>query len=431
MWLLLACTTPPTEPAPEPAPPPPDIVLVVVDTLRGDHLGFMGHPRPTSPNLDALAAQGTVYANAMAHSGWTLPATASLLSGALPHQHRAVSLAVDGPSAPVETSFGRLSETVETLAEAASRHGYATGAFVNNTFLQPGSGLERGFSTYDYQPANPVQHRSAEATVDQALAWWEAQSSPRLLWVHVMEPHMDYAAPEPYRGRFTEGPTPLPDPMTDEARKEFMENPQVVTEPQKAWLPRAYDEEILATDAALGRLLEGVQGSVVAFTSDHGEEFWEHGAFEHGHSLHWEVLHVPMLLVGPDIPVQRVPELSSHLDLHAALLRAMGGGSAWQPLPAGRTLVAEDCLHSDPQVAVVTDTARLHVNLETQDASLWSWDGQRETLWNDKGARDQVAGPLFEALMTQRGSLERSVGQPFELTDEDRERLKALGYLDE
>lgn len=428
---LLACTGAPDPVVPVPEPLP-DIVLVVIDTLRADHLGFMGHERPTSPNLDAWAAKGTVYTHAISHSGWTLPSTATLLTGRLPHEHGAISLPSSELGRLVETSFGRLKPEMETLAEVASSLGYATAGFVNNTFLREELGLGDGFETYDYANASQVSHRSAEDTVEQALSWWEAQQKPRFLWVHVMEPHMDYMPPAPYAGTFAgDGEPPLVLPLTEEDRTALLQNTLELNDEQKSWLQKVYDEEILATDAALKPLLSATEGAVVAVTSDHGEEFWDHGDFEHGHSLHWELLNVPMVLVGPGVGAQRLTMPSSHIDLHAALLRAMRGEPTQTPLPDGRSFVVEDCVHTNPQTGIVGPDARLFINLDNQQASLWRFEGGQELPWTDEQARDATAEPLFNELMRVRGSLERASGEGIGLDDEDRERLRLLGYLDE
>ena len=159
LTLLLACSDP-SPPLPAAAPPdPPDIVLVIVDTLRADHLGFAGHSRATSPNMDALAASGATFTRAYSQSGWTLASVSSLLTGLLPHEHLAVRDSVE------RDRYGVLSPDTVTLAEALRTAGYATGAVVNNAFLAPVFQLNQGFDTYDWQGAWPDHHRSAADTV--------------------------------------------------------------------------------------------------------------------------------------------------------------------------------------------------------------------------------------------------------------------------
>jgi arylsulfatase A-like enzyme len=166
LWLLACGAEPPARPGPASSVEPvaPDVILLVVDTLRADHLGVYGHERPTSPQLDAWAATGVIYDDAQAHSGWTLPSMASLLTGLLPHEHQAVR---DPSQDGAQSSL--LPEHL-TLAEIYRSGGRRTGGFTNNTFLDPVFGLDQGFDHYDHQGAGPTVHRSAEDTVDAALA---------------------------------------------------------------------------------------------------------------------------------------------------------------------------------------------------------------------------------------------------------------------
>ena len=154
VWLLAACSSEAPTPPPPPANDGPDIILIVIDTLRADRLGIYGHDRPTSPNIDALARNGTWFRRAYAQSGWTLASMTSLLTGQLPHQHRVCRDAVQ------TDRFGSLPEPETTLAESLTSAGYRCGAVVNNTFLAPGFGLNQGFDWYDYQGATNEQIRS-------------------------------------------------------------------------------------------------------------------------------------------------------------------------------------------------------------------------------------------------------------------------------
>lgn len=439
--LVVGCT------GSRPAPSRPDLVLVVVDTLRADHLGCYGHDRPTSPNIDRIAAQGLLFTRAHAQSGWTLPSFASLFSGQLPHQHR-VGRAADDP-----TRFGALASETTTLAEALTAAGYATGAVVNNTFLSPELGLQQGFESYDWQGATVDAHRSAEETVDAGLAWLDAQTGPAFLVVHLMEPHLDYAPPAwardqlPVLRRENVPETISQDPL----KQAVLEGRIQTTGADLAAVTSLYDAEILTADRAIGRLFSRLQLRErpvwTAITSDHGEEFWDHGGFEHGHSLHSELVRVPLVLHGPGLAPAVVPTVTQHLDLFQTLV-ALGGAqrppesqgadllaiAAAQP-PPSRVAIAENILYGDPMVSVTTDTLRLVVNQSQRSVGLWR-----------VGAEGGDAQPYQEADAQQqadklRGLLERVRGgtlAPVEVGPgpriDDREtfqQLKELGYLDE
>ena len=197
----------------------PDIVLVVIDTLRADHLGCYGHERPTSPNLDAMAGAGLRFARAYAHSGWTLASFTSLFTGLLPHQHRVGRAAAD------VSQFGRLAPEVVTLAEAVGAAGYTTAAVMNNTFLAPEFGLNQGFGdNYLWHGATNDAHRSADETVTMALDWLGQQQAPAFLVIHMMEPHLDYAPPADIRGTFTPIVPPFHVPLSDRVLSEGLKS---------------------------------------------------------------------------------------------------------------------------------------------------------------------------------------------------------------
>ena len=137
--------------------PKPNVVVIVVDTLRADRVGVYGHNRPTTPNIDRWAAQGIVFERAYAHSGWTLPSTVSMLTGLYPHEHRV------GRSPTNPTEFGSLPEDRVTMAELFQKADYQTMAVVNNTFLAPDFGLSQGFESFDYRGADNQDIRTSVA----------------------------------------------------------------------------------------------------------------------------------------------------------------------------------------------------------------------------------------------------------------------------
>ncbi|MBN1334974.1 MAG: sulfatase [Deltaproteobacteria bacterium] len=435
---LAACTPPP--------PPRPDIVLFVVDALRADALPAWGYDRPSAPHLDDLAARGVVFERAFSHSSWTLPAFASLLTGRLPSEHGAVRDPAD------RLRFGRLDPDLPTLATLLYDAGWRTAAWVNNVFLAPEFALGRGFDTWDYEGAVGFQERSGTATVDAALAWLDAGSGPAFLLVHVMEPHLPYLA-SPVRGRFA-GPPPAPFslPFGDaEILDAIQGRTRVPDDAGRAWIRATYDEEVLDADRALGRLLDGLaargrlEGTVVAFTADHGEEFWDHGGFEHGHTLYGELLHVPLVLAGPGLGAGRVAVPVQHADLFRTLLALAGvspppdvagadlGASAIGPALASRPILSEDCLYGPARLAVTRGDERLILNLETRVANLFRLDeqGQSDALVPDGPELEADARPLLEAAFAVRGDLDLHAPPQriAPLHDEAIERLRALGYL--
>jgi arylsulfatase A-like enzyme/Tfp pilus assembly protein PilF len=284
-----------------------DVVLITVDTLRADALGFAGNRLVATPTLDRLAAAGRVYPDAHAHNVVTLPSHTNILTGLYPYQHGVR-----------ENSGFRLPPSVPTLGSHLRRAGYATAAFVGAFPLDARFGLGAGFDRYDDafpRGSNPGQHRFAQRRGDQvvkpALAWWRAKhGSRRFLWLHLYDPHAPYEPPEPFAGRFKNHP---------------------------------YLGEVAASDSFLAPLLtpflDGKEpAALIVFTADHGESLGEHGELTHGLLAYEATLHVPLVIWGPGVAPGRDLRAARHVDIVPTVLQALR-----LPVPAGlpgRSLLA-------------------------------------------------------------------------------------------
>ena len=428
-------------------------MLVLVDTLRADHLGAYGYPRPTSPHLDALAARGLRYERAYAHSGWTLPSVASLLTGLHVHDHRV------GLSHLDKDAMGALPTERKTLAEALSAAGYRTAAFVNNPFLAPRYGLDQGFEVYDTVEASNQHHRSAAETVAAGLAWLgadgggETGGAPSFLLLHLMEPHLDYAPPEATRGTWSAPSWPGGLDEGTAPGHVFLELKKAGADPDPALrehLSRLYDEEILAVDLALGEALSGLEArdglsrTLVAFTADHGEELWDHGGFEHGHSLLGEVTRVPLVLAGAGVPAGVVETPVGQVDLFQQLLVAAGAarpphtsGEALLSLPDGaeRVILSENTLYGRPRISAVSRTHRLQLVLgddpEAPEQLFEVAADGSELGALSAGEADEARGALRQVILEARGDLREwplAARAPSE--GEVEAALEALGYTE-
>jgi arylsulfatase A-like enzyme len=276
----------------------PSVLLVTIDTLRADHVGVYGAVQAETPRLDALAAAGTRFENAIASTPLTLPSHASLLTGLDPPRHGVR-----------HNGVYRLDGEIETLAERFRAAGYTTGAVTGAVVLARRYGLDQGFQSYDDGTSSRrsgaggfLERRAAEVT-ERALAWLAQATRPFFLWVHYYDPHHDYRPPQPFAERFSASP---------------------------------YDGEIAYVDTQLGRLLDGLEpgGShretLILVTSDHGESLGEHGESTHAYTLYDAVLRVPLILRGPGVPRGRVVEsLVRAVDVAPTLLALTG-----LPVPA-------------------------------------------------------------------------------------------------
>ncbi|HEX9563168.1 MAG TPA: sulfatase [Gemmatimonadaceae bacterium] len=336
----------------------PNVLLLVLDTVRGLELGFAGYVLPTTPNIDRWASRGIVFDRAIAPSPWTLPTHASLFTGAWPHE-----LGV-GWTRPFGTEHTTIAERLNTL-------GYATGGFVANlVYCSYLFGLQRGFATYRDYRFSPselvgsstigrrlievwnrvhgtyvVAGRKSAADVNEEVLGWQESLDPERPWfafVNYFDAHDPYDAEAPWRTRF---------PGTSEKWRSLF-NLRVRPPDELAALQAAYDGSIAYLDDQVGRLLEELErrgaldNTLVIITSDHGEEFGEHGHTGHGSSLYTPVIHVPLVMIPPSgAPPRRVARFVSLRDVAATIeqaaspaLRVMPG-TPLQPLWTGDSLV--------------------------------------------------------------------------------------------
>jgi arylsulfatase A-like enzyme len=275
---------------------PINVVLIGVDTLRRDHVGCYGYDRPTTPNVDRLAESGIVFDNVVAPSPWTLPSFATVFTSLYPSQHGAID-----SRSPMETAF-------PTLAEILKAEGYATGAIINAPYLKVKYEVNRGFDFYDM---TPPEGRYADGTTRDALRWIDQVSDrPFFAFVHYFDPHIPYKPPAPYdtlfnpdyRGRFEKSYSSKRLPSY---RMHDFEEMKEISPKDWYQIESLYDGEIAFADREIGELIEGLRerglagNTLIVFLSDHGEEFFEHEGFEHGHTLYEELIKVPLIVSFP------------------------------------------------------------------------------------------------------------------------------------
>lgn len=292
--------TPPAPGAAAPAPGPRGVVLVLLDTLRADHLGCYGYTaRPTTPHLDALAARGVRFDQAVASAPWTLPSVTALL--AAQYSERIFDTSDPAPS----------------VMEALQAAGVRTAAFTEGAFVSRHFGMDRGFELWE-EEEGPVQHllpgesrdASARGGVERTFAraeqWLaEQREGPFFLLIHTYEPHAPYTHTEFARAL---GPPPFEGPFTLDHVAGLNEGTFTLTPALVRYITALYDGDIAATDRRFGRFrtrLEelGLADSVaLVVTSDHGEALggdYPRNRFDHGHSLKDDQVRVPLILHDP------------------------------------------------------------------------------------------------------------------------------------
>ena len=421
-------------------------MVVVVDTLRADHLGFYGYERPTSPGLDEWAARGAVFENAWATSPWTLPSFASIYTGELPSRHEAARIPSEGPG----TVVGKLADDTKTLAELLRERGFATAAVVNNPFLEAKSGIDRGFDVYDYHPSRNHDKRRAAEVVDRGLEWLESTAdAPSFLLLHFFDPHMDYSPPPSTRGRFTAGyEGSLGYPVSD--RRGIRRGRLARREEDRAFIIGAYDEEILYLDGEISRLLERLDASgrldetLVMLVADHGEELFDHGGFEHGRTVYQEVLRVPFVVWGPGVEAGRVDAPASIADVLPTVLDALvlpprpdlAGRTVWPLLRGERqgasgSVVAENTVQGPEKRALLRWPHKLLVDEGSGEVQLFD-------LSMDSRETHDLAEEMPRLVDALRVELDASTGERrladaaerIEFSEDVVDRLRSLGYLE-
>jgi arylsulfatase A-like enzyme len=310
-------------------------MIIGVDTLRPDHLGCYGYDRPTSPNIDKLAADGALFEDAVSQSPWTLPSFATAFASLYPTQHGAGFLELGAGS------FGnRMRTTFPPLAMIMLKHGYSTGAIINAPALAPEFGVDRGFEFYGTTPR--WDDRRADVTTSEALKWIDGVADgPFFMFVHYFDPHVTYEPPAPYDTLFYPDYSGRLDRSFDRDTYHRMEaRLSVEADPgaQADWdhIRALYDGEIAFTDVAVGDLLDGLEerglrdNTLIVFMSDHGEEFFDHKGFEHGHTLFDELIKVPLMFSMPGLIPEnvRVSQQVRLLDVVPTVLDLLGLTSA-------------------------------------------------------------------------------------------------------
>jgi len=283
-----------------PAGDRPNVVVIVIDTLRADHLPFLGYSRDTAPFLTELASEGAVFEDVRSTSSWTAPSTASLFTSLHPVQHGVLAgllAARKMQEVDPTVTVNRIPAEIETLPEVFRAAGYRTFGVSDNLNVSATLGFDAGFDdfvTLDYQGAETL---GAEVTRRKAAI--EA-AGPYFLYVHYMDPHVPYHGRKPWYER-----QDTPD----------------------ATLLARYDSEIRYADESIRKLFDlfgWKDHAIVLVTSDHGEEFYEHGGTEHGKTLYEEVVRVPLLVHGPGIAPRRIAARASLLDVLPTLRELAG-----------------------------------------------------------------------------------------------------------
>jgi arylsulfatase A-like enzyme len=414
---------------------PRNLILISVDTLRPDMLGCYGHPRDSSPALDRIASEGALFENAFTTAPWTLPAHASLLTGLYPRRHGAVR------------ERSAIGEGVETLASRLVAGGFRTAAIVNSYYVSARYGFARGFEAFRYVPATNAP--AGDGIVEHALDWLAAEPRDRFfLFLHDYQVHSDYRSLPVFEQEFTRS---YSGPFTGTTAELLaVRKGQLVPTPRDAeHLRDLYVAGIRQLDQEIARLRDSLERSglwertLLVVTSDHGEEFLEHGGVLHGRTQYDEVLRIPLILRGPGVPAgARIARPVSILDVLPTVLALLG-----EPRPEGidgvdvfaepgageeRILFGEaDHNNREPDITRSARAGRFKLVLDRLSGDHALYD-----LRVDPGEREDVAALNRQQARRLLGELTRFESTRREGTAlapvdrEARQQLEALGYVE-
>jgi arylsulfatase A-like enzyme len=430
---------------------PRNVLLIVVDTLRADHLSAYGYDRDTSPALTRLADAGVRFDRAYAPASWTKPSMASIVTGQYPHRH--------GLNLPLEM----LSGSAVTLAERLLQAGFATAGVVSHVFMAGRIGFGQGFETFDTAEAKGHANVSSAGVTKRArkaLERLDADERPFFLFVHYFDPHYKYQrhpqyayAPESV-GRLRGG---------ENIHDLRAMGPSLDSE-ELAFLGSVYDEEIRFTDAAIGELLDALTGfgrdddTLVVVTADHGEELLERGWLGHTRTLYDEVIRVPLIVRVPahaergrvvEIPVSLVSVMPTILDyfgidapdagFQGPSLRPLIDGDSDVELPPVRSEVRFIVLNPKSvnfdkvafKRALIDGRYKLIKDFKAQSYELYDLERDPDESENLASTRPELLREMLLALTRTQGVEADAGDRGSTLDPKDAELLRKLGYIDE
>jgi arylsulfatase A-like enzyme len=433
------------------------VVLVVLDTVRADHLSCYGYPLPTTPAIDAVAAAADRYTHARATAPWTVPSHASMFTGLAPFEHGAQARKVDGRVREFPLADEHL-----TLAEALRARGYRTGAVVaNRVYLGARLGFAQGFDYWEERPGRHGNRRGRPDATRLALDWI-ARGDPELpffLFVNAMDAHRPYnVAPlPPERAAALPAPDPAdPGRLLDQLVHAVLESEAPPDPELVRRVVSQYDVGLAHADLAVGELVEGLRragrwdDTLFVLTSDHGEYFGEHDLVEHSKDVYEPALAVPLVVKRPGQREGRVIAERVSLAELPALVAASIGGETGRALAEALPTADASLAFAELRYTRERDLGRPYgVRFDRERTVVYrgpykailSSDGQSELyhLGDDPGEqtdlverRPELARELLAIARRARERGEAGAGAPaaVEFSDEELERLRELGYVD-
>ncbi|UCD57665.1 MAG: sulfatase-like hydrolase/transferase [Candidatus Hydrogenedentota bacterium] len=411
----------------------PNVLFIIVDTLRVDRMGCYGYELDTTPTVDRLASDGVVFKQAISQSPWTLPSVASIYTGRLPASHLAGMR--EGNS---QTKLVRQTNLVDLVRA----NGFYTVGFVTNVYLSKYLGMDQSFDEHYYKYEADAKHES-----DLMCRWLDDNADKRFFCVlHYIDPRVPYEIKKHF--------VALPKNPSGLIQRGNTKKYEVSYTKSQLRILTAYDSEIAFTDAQIKRVLDRLdqidllENTLIIFVSDHGEEFYEHGALGHGQSLYDELVHVPLIFTFPSrLPKGKIIEEQVRLiDILPTVFDILGidfdpgvcTGRSLVSLISGessesREAVSEFLLKGAERKSIRSGKHKLIFNPDSGHTELYDISTDPRETVNLAEAEPKLRDTLLSQLKSEleRSSLLYAIEPEFPVLDEEtRKSLKALGYLD-
>lgn len=436
-------------------PPGPNILFIVVDCLRADHLGYHGYHRDTSPTIDRLSREGIDFKNNYSNSSWTKPAVVTMLTSLYPNRHNVLGLTDIFPS-----SFLSISEILKNK-------GYRTSFLIGgNTALREQFNFPQGF---DYYINEGKKLSRAPVLTDKFLSLIPKSPKERFFaYIHYMDVHMPYAKND-FNNLFTgekENKYFIAGEVSQHQVRDWTAQNKL-SQQDKQFCIGLYDGQIRLVDRQIERIIQALKekgiydNTLVVITADHGEEFWDHGNFEHAHSLYNEIIHIPLVIVGNRVPSAEVKKYVSLIDLMPTVLKLTqiptgrfnlqgvdfshllsDGGKVGEDGP-GVDVFAMGTLYGDEKLCLVDQNNYKLIfntgNEEEKDPLPGYRSKEKYELYHlsgDSMERENLVKVDNRRFLALEKELERFAGikalrksKRRELDEETKKQLKSLGYL--
>lgn len=420
-----------------------NLVIVLVDTLRADHVGYQGYERNVTPRLDGLRGQSIAFINHYSHSSRTGPAVASIFTGLHPRSHGVINPITEWDAK------GTLGDDQETLAELLQRRGYHTFGFVGNYNVSARFGFHQGFDDYDF-----IESTRAIDINERALAKLSQTREPFFCYLHYVEPHSPYAAPKRYRQLFQSGPYRGPITGSHQQLNAIVAGKLVPNIGDLERLKTLYDQDIRYVDDLVWDVIETLRSreffedSVFVFIADHGEELGDHGSALHGYSLYEEQLRVPLFISAPGFRNGGTVEtITRHADILPTLLELL---DIDEPVDVQGTSLVSLMKQKEAEKAVGPVYAQVSLKaVKTVQGKSFMQDGykliilwrpeKKEELYHldeDPGelhnliyTKPEIAVRMRAAMEEFEQTLEVGEGGEVTLTPTEIKRLRSLGYM--